>query len=181
MKIYKISQKEDFFVQLVSMMQQKGYIVISPFDNKEKCVQYADNSSFFTFSTNDYNVRLGVESGGLYFSRYGDSFTNSDAEKSLIIAGVVTEPKFRGKGLASKIMKDFMDCAKSLNIKVYLEPKPMKNYIEKDKASLSEKHLLEWYKGMGFKRLDPNNYPKSDRILTTHPMEVKREKDDLFV
>lgn len=156
MKIYKLSKNSTsaHLDELISKMKSMGYLLYTPSSDKDQCIKYANGDTFLTFALPDNSVKLGIELISLNLDYRGDIIPTKtlDNEKIITIAGIYTDPKFRGKGLANKITNDFMLCSSSLGIQIDLEPSQMRNYTEKNTKSLTNKQLADWYKRKGFKR-----------------------------
>lgn len=140
--------------ELIYKMESIGYMFYNPTSNPDKCIKYADGDTFYTFSISDNSAKLAIDLISLELDCRGDILQRrpQNNEKTITIAGIYTDPKFRRKGLANKITNDFTSVCKSLSISINLEPSQMRNYARKGEKCLANKQLSDWYKRKGFKR-----------------------------
>lgn len=128
------------------------------------------DSSYPTFISEDGKVKIAFEANDLYTREgrpgvyLGDP---SNVNPNLIlISAIITDEKSRGKGLGSKALNEFLSVADEAGVTIKLEPVRMNDFAKKtDKASLSNKGLIEWYKRHGFKEIAKGD----NRILVREP------------
>lgn len=89
-----------------------------------------------------------------------DIFPQSD---KVTLAAIITPENLRGKGFASKALKELQQMADQLGMTVVGEPAQMKDF--KGKKSLTKPQLLKWYKKNNWQQ----KYPDNDQILQYFP------------
>jgi hypothetical protein len=77
---------------------------------------------------------------------------------------VVTDPKARGKGSASKALAEVTAAADAAGLTLQVEPTPFRSIIGKGE-SLSKDQLIQWYKKNGFEQKEAG----SDMLLIRKP------------
>jgi len=174
MRILKIAGIPDtqepvsVIAKLRSVMESKGYEVVSPRDERRSGIPEEEyraiedgNSRYLTFISSDGNVRIGVTVIALYYheNNFGDKRVwQADYESAMhggeiTVTGITTKPEARGQGLASNAMDDLVEAAKVSGAKLYAEPVVMSHYTE-DAPHLDRKGLVDWYKRKGFDQLE---------------------------
>ena len=102
-------------------------------------------------------------------------FERTEQDNNVVWLDLIESTK-RGKGNASKVLKDLIAAADKTGVEIRLVVDP------KDKKGLSAKELTAWYKRHGFETNEAENYMSRMPEQAGEPvgLEVTKEKDFVF-
>lgn len=144
------------FERLYQELTSRGYTFSEAYDDNAK--PHPDSIRHLTTSyptfTNPDGIKLGISNSPLFTDPNrggvwrGPSPLRDTGKLTLEV--ILTPPNLRGRGLASKALKDVMDAADAANVTLVAEPARMKPFVAKGQKGLTTSQLKKWYKKHGW-------------------------------
>jgi GNAT superfamily N-acetyltransferase len=111
-----------------------------------------ENSWYTTILSPDGAVRVALDNRFLFFNPekrrvYVDRLGTPIL---VVLAAVVTLPKYRRQGKATKVLLDILAVARKAKIPLQGLPDQMSEYVSKANPGPSREKLLKWYQRLGF-------------------------------
>jgi len=128
------------------------------------------NSSYITLISPDGKTKLAF-STDVFGEQKGDVHRYLQNKKDgFHIEAIVTDPKARGKGGASKMMKDVVEVADAVGTKLTAEIAPIKIFIKKGQKNLNKAELRKWYEKLGFESDGISLIKRNPKTKATEPV-----------
>jgi len=157
-------------LSFVEIAQKQGWkyipCVVVADDGRRKVnpeAVHLNNGTYATIVSPDGLVQFALDHTIVYYHN-GNVWRGDPTDirnDLIIIAAVVVDKNFRRKGYGTKAIKNFLEIANVLNMKVMLEACPIHQFSLKSK-NITQKKLIQWYKKLGFVSAYPN---QGDQIL----------------
>ena len=96
-------------------------------------------------------VRIGIDALPIFPGRHGTLVGMHPMTDGLTVAGIVTDPAYRRKGLATAALQKVKAAADSKKVKLLLEPTPIKSATPKGGKAMNSRQLKKWYGKLGFR------------------------------